>query len=185
MVVFVTLMLLAATPLGGGGHNPVGGSTIACHFLSAPIAESVISTTESLTPINASQIVPSCTYMSSKREVNLVMMNEATGPANAMMAAGWCAKHPSPGCSAWAKRFAKSKDPQEMYAIIRKAFGSTATSVNGLPYPAMLGPDEKVYVGTKGAVMIFQVRERTAPYSNSWISLPDLAIKAARLVVHP
>ena len=183
MFVIASLVLLVATPVGGG-HNAIGESTIACLFLSAPIAEKVIGSTEALTPMNASEIVPSCTYMNAMREVNLVMMNEATGPANAMMAAGWCQKHPSPGCSAWAKHFAESKDPREMYAIIRKAFGPTATPVKGLPYPAMLGPDRKVYVGTGGAVMIFQVRERTAPYSNSWISLPDRAIEAARLVVH-
>jgi len=164
------------------------GGGLACGFLTAQIAQTVLGANEALRPIAPSHMVPSCTYLSKNRSVNLVMMSEGTGEYNAITANGWCQAHPSPGCAALATKFATSKNPQQMYAIIRQAFGRTATPVPGLRYPALLGPDKKVYVGTKGAVMIFQVREWTgpAPPSNPrlYVSLPDRAIQAAHLVVH-
>ena len=178
-------ILLSQSASTATGNEPIGrGSDLACLFLSPAIAREVLGEDPGRAII-ASEHVSSCTYLSEHRELNLVMLN-ATAEDRAWRAAAgkrWCDAHPRPPCPRAGQRFAETSNPSELYTLIRGALGASATPFPGLKYPAIVGPDRKVYVGTKGALAIFQSRERVSANAQSWTSRPDLAKRAAQLVI--
>ena len=178
-------ILLSQSAATAAANEPIGrGSDLACLYLNQQIAREVLGEDPGVAII-ASQSVSSCTYLTKHREVNLVMLIATPEDRAWRAAAGknWCDAHPRPPCPQAGRRFAQTSNPSELYTLIRGAFGPSATPFPGLKYPAIVGPDRKVYVGTKGALAIFQSRERASEYAQSWTSRPDLAKLAAELVI--